>query len=113
MFRKLDAEQIVATASRLDRRIEERFPGAGLAQLAREPTQVTREAHALSAWLAAPNKPLRLYSARSRSAGRRWLWVSNGYGRRRRRVYRTDRFKNGPIGRESLRPKYRERSENL
>jgi len=60
MFRKLDPEQIVATASRLERRIEERFPGAGLGQLARELTQVTREARALSAWLAAPNKPLRI-----------------------------------------------------
>ncbi|HYQ29196.1 MAG TPA: hypothetical protein VER04_18320 [Polyangiaceae bacterium] len=60
MFRKLDPEQIVATASRLERRIEERFPGAGLGQLAQELTEVTREAHALSTWLAAPNKPLRL-----------------------------------------------------
>ncbi|MEI9936045.1 MAG: hypothetical protein WDO69_02350 [Pseudomonadota bacterium] len=60
MFSKLDPEQIVATASRLERRIEERFPGAGLAKLARELTQVTREAQALSAWLAAPNKPLRI-----------------------------------------------------
>jgi hypothetical protein len=59
MFRKLDPEQIVETASRLERRIEERFPGAGLGKLAEELTQVTREAHALSAWLAAPNKPLR------------------------------------------------------
>jgi len=60
MFRKLDPEQIVATASRLERRIEERFPEAGLGQLAQELTCVTREAHALSAWLAAPNEPLRL-----------------------------------------------------
>jgi len=59
MFRKLDPEQIVETANRLERRIEERFPGAGLASLARELTQVTREARALSLWLAAPNKPLR------------------------------------------------------
>jgi hypothetical protein len=59
MFRKLDPEQIVETASRLERRIEERFPGAGLGKLAEELTQVTREARALSAWLAAPNKPLR------------------------------------------------------
>jgi len=61
MFRKLDPEQIVETASRLERRIEERFPGAGLAKLAEELTQVTREARALSAWLAAPNKALRLF----------------------------------------------------
>ncbi|HYQ41709.1 MAG TPA: hypothetical protein VER11_07070 [Polyangiaceae bacterium] len=60
MFRKLDPEQIVETASRLERRIEERFPAAGLARLARELTQVTREAHALSVWLAAPNKALRI-----------------------------------------------------
>jgi hypothetical protein len=60
MFRKLDPEQIVETASRLERRIEERFPGAGLAKLARELTQVTREARALSVWLAAPNKALRI-----------------------------------------------------
>jgi hypothetical protein len=59
MFRKLDPEQIVETASRLERRIEERFPDAGLGKLAQELTQVTREARALSAWLAAPNKPLR------------------------------------------------------
>src|SRR4051812_14105254 len=60
MFRKLDPEQIVATASRLERRIAERFPGAGLSQVAAELTQVTREAQALSAWLATPNKPLRV-----------------------------------------------------
>jgi len=60
MFRKLDPEQIIDTASRLERRIEERFPDAGLGKLARELTAVTREARALSAWLAAPNKPLRL-----------------------------------------------------
>jgi len=59
MFRKLDPEQIVETASRLERRIEERFPSAGLAKLAAELTQVTREARALSGWLAAPNRPLR------------------------------------------------------
>jgi hypothetical protein len=30
MYRKLDPEQIVETSSRLERRINERFPGAGL-----------------------------------------------------------------------------------
>lgn len=59
MFRKLDAEQIVQTASRLQRRIEERFPRAGLAQVAAELSQVAREAQALSTWLAAPNTRLR------------------------------------------------------
>lgn len=59
MFRKLDPEQIVETASRLERRIAERFPGAGLGRVAAELSQVTREARALSAWLSTPNRPLR------------------------------------------------------
>lgn len=59
MYRKLDPEQIVETSNRLERRIMERFPGAGLAKVAAELTQVTREAQALSVWLAAPNRPLR------------------------------------------------------
>ena len=59
MFRKLDAEQLVLTAQRLERRIAERFPDAGLAKLAAELTLVTREAQALSRWLATPNRPLR------------------------------------------------------
>ena len=58
MFRKLDPEQIVETSTRLERRIEERFPGAGLAKLAAELTSVTCEAQALSAWLALPNRAL-------------------------------------------------------
>ncbi len=59
MFRKLDPEQIVNTASRLERRIAERFPGAGLTKVAAELSQVTREARALSEWLAQPNRILR------------------------------------------------------
>lgn len=59
MFRKLDSEQIVATAERLERRIGERFPSAGLAKVAAELRQVTLEAKALSSWLAAPNRALR------------------------------------------------------
>jgi len=60
MYRKLDPEQIVETASRLERRIAERFPGAGLSKVAEELSQVTREARALSAWLSAPIRSLRL-----------------------------------------------------
>ncbi len=59
MFRKLDPEQIVNTSNRLERRIEERFPGAGLSKLAAELSHVTREARALSEWLARPNYLLR------------------------------------------------------
>jgi hypothetical protein len=59
MFRKLDPEQIVHTANRLERRITERFPGAGLSKVAAELSQVTREARALSSWLSEPNRTLR------------------------------------------------------
>ena len=58
-FRKLDPEQIVETATLLERRIEERFPGAGLAGVAAELSQVTREARTLSAWFGRPNLLLR------------------------------------------------------
>jgi hypothetical protein len=59
VFRKLDAARVVDTASRLRRRVEERFPASGLSQVASEVEGVTREAAALSAWLARPNVGLR------------------------------------------------------
>ncbi|SRR5258706_2246788 len=59
MFRELDPKRIVETADTLERRIAERFPGAGLARVAAELAQVTREADAVSAWLAKPIHALR------------------------------------------------------
>jgi hypothetical protein len=42
-FRSLDADQILTTAERLERRIVERFPDRGLAQVAREVTSLGRK----------------------------------------------------------------------
>lgn len=60
MYRKLDAIHIVATASTLQKRIDERFPQAGLGRVARELEAVAREASAVSKWLARPNYRLRV-----------------------------------------------------
>jgi hypothetical protein len=59
MYRKLDAARIVLTASTLQKRISERFPGAGLARVAAELEAVAREASTVSEWLARPNYALR------------------------------------------------------
>ncbi len=59
MYRRLDPEHIVKTAETLRLRVDERFHESGLARVAAELTQVTREATALSEWLARPNKKLR------------------------------------------------------
>jgi hypothetical protein len=60
MFRRLDPERIVQTASLLRRRIDERFPDAGLGRVAAELESVAREAAALSAWMARPHWPVRI-----------------------------------------------------
>lgn len=59
MYRKLAPARIVETALRLSKRVEERFPGSGLARVAAELYDVTREAESLSVWLARPNYRLR------------------------------------------------------
>ena len=59
-YRNLDAAHIVTTAERLQRRIEERFPGSGLAGLAGEITAVAAEATEQAERLAAPNWPVRV-----------------------------------------------------
>jgi hypothetical protein len=60
MYRRLEATQIVETAARLRRRIEERFPESGLTKVASELEEVAREAATLSSWLARPDRPLRI-----------------------------------------------------
>ncbi len=42
-YRTLDPEKIIATAASLERRIEERFPGAGLANVAQELVRLARD----------------------------------------------------------------------
>ena len=60
MYRNLDSEKIVDTIETLCKRIDERFPGAGLAQVCRELLVIARESHERSAWIARPQKLLRV-----------------------------------------------------
>ncbi|MBA2734736.1 MAG: hypothetical protein H0U54_17885 [Acidobacteria bacterium] len=60
MYRSLDSEKIVGTVETLCRRIEERFPDAGLAQVCRELLIIAGESQKRSAWIAKPQKTLRL-----------------------------------------------------
>jgi len=60
VYRKLDPSHITATAERLRRRIEERFPDSSLLRVAKELEAVTSEAYALSETIATPDRQLRL-----------------------------------------------------
>jgi hypothetical protein len=55
LYRALDADKIIATIDRLKRRIDERFPGAGLAGVAGDLLAVARDTEAKAAALARPN----------------------------------------------------------
>ncbi|HUR28901.1 MAG TPA: hypothetical protein VM509_11995, partial [Planctomycetota bacterium] len=55
MYRSLDPARIVETGTGLQRRIGERFPDSGLSNVAGELAAVTREAAAISDWLARPH----------------------------------------------------------
>jgi hypothetical protein len=59
MFRRLDPVRIVDTASRLQQRIEERFPESGLAAVASDVASVAAEAATLAHWLGRPHRTLR------------------------------------------------------
>ncbi len=54
MFRTLDSTKIVQSLDLLTRRIDERFPGAGLARVASELTGIARATSARSAMIAKP-----------------------------------------------------------
>jgi hypothetical protein len=54
MFRTLDAAKIVHSLDQLSRRIDERFPGAGLAKVASELTGIAKDTSARSAMIARP-----------------------------------------------------------
>jgi hypothetical protein len=54
-YRALDSEQIERTIERLARRVEQRFPGSGLAAVVREVEQIAERASATVAWI---NRPL-------------------------------------------------------
>lgn len=60
MFKQLDAARIEETTTRLQRRIEERFPSSSLGRVAAELGEVARGAPVLAAWLSKPIWPLRI-----------------------------------------------------
>ena len=60
MYRELNAEKVAATADRLQRRIQERFPEAGLAKVSAELLEITQMAQSRSRSLRRPIWPLRI-----------------------------------------------------
>ncbi|MFN7956306.1 MAG: hypothetical protein U0610_31655, partial [bacterium] len=54
-LRRIDADEVIATAERLAQRIRERFPDSGLARVARELHAISVEAKERAVWLRAPN----------------------------------------------------------
>lgn len=60
MYRRLDADKIVETVRALRNRIEERFPGAGLARVAEELVRVSEAAAPNAAAISRPLLPLRI-----------------------------------------------------
>src|SRR2546421_222670 len=62
-FRRLDADKIVETVRTLQKRIEERFPDAGLGKVVAELSQIADETVARAAWIQKPNLPLRFAAA--------------------------------------------------
>lgn len=63
MYRTLDTDKIITTLERLERRINDRFPGSGLSRVCAELTAVARESKARVAAVMAPNYALRAVSA--------------------------------------------------
>jgi hypothetical protein len=59
---KLDAERILATSERLERRIRERFPDAGLLRVCGQLVELASRARATTLWIAQPNTRLRALS---------------------------------------------------
>jgi hypothetical protein len=60
MYRSLDSEKIIETIERLAIRIDERFPGSGLGRVCQELLTVARESQQRSAWIAKPQKSVRI-----------------------------------------------------
>jgi hypothetical protein len=59
---KLDADRILATSQRLQRRISERFPQAGLRRICGQLVELAGRAKATTLWIAKPNAKLRALS---------------------------------------------------
>ncbi len=60
MYRAIDVGEVVATVERLRRRIEDRFPGSGLASVCAELVTIGHETRARSRWIARPQVVLRV-----------------------------------------------------
>ncbi|HYH85137.1 MAG TPA: hypothetical protein VEX60_06615 [Pyrinomonadaceae bacterium] len=60
MYRSLDSEKIIDTIGTLCRRIDERFPGSGLGRVCQELLTIAVESQKRSAWIAKPQKSLRI-----------------------------------------------------
>lgn len=60
MYRSLDSEKILATIETLSRRIAERFPASGLNKVCKELLTIADESQKRSAWIAKPQKSLRI-----------------------------------------------------
>ena len=61
-YRQLDPAQIIDTIALLQRRIRERFPDAGLANVIAELKKVAEESLAAAQWARQPNVPIRIIS---------------------------------------------------
>ncbi len=68
-YRTLDPDSIIETLEKLEHRIEDRFPGAGLLQVCRELLQAARESKARIAAVASPNYILRAISIATVACG--------------------------------------------
>lgn len=60
MYRSLDSEKILGTIGTLGRRIDERFPDSGLGKVCQELLTIAGESQKRSAWIAKPQRSLRL-----------------------------------------------------
>lgn len=60
MYRSLDSEKILGTIETLGRRIDERFPGSGLGRVCQELLAIAGESQKRSAWIAKPQRSLRI-----------------------------------------------------
>lgn len=60
MYRSLNSEKIVDTIAILCRRIDERFPESGLSKVCRELSTIAGESQQRSAWIAKPQRLLRI-----------------------------------------------------
>ncbi len=83
-YRNLDASLVIATIERLQRRIEERFPGSGLSKVAAELRAVAKEHASVADKIQRPDPLLRLFMLLFLLGGCAlgyWLWSTVPLGR--------------------------------